>query len=261
MLGAIVLRDIPKEETRIDLTRYPIQGGFRGFSGVPPKLWHYVSVKVRDHHVGFWCYHAPQQAVVKVFDYETGFEDADPGTQAQYSRLALSGAMGPALIPYPINHLSSWITLVQHIPAADSLPRVHAEDAGAGSRFDKALLGTHGGDGKSLLGEFQTAFVRWLVSMDTAAQDEAAFARWRHLVLSAYNAGESRIGESGDLFPQLVDLLLRQFDLLPNDWFGPDSFLASSQASYMAEDMIDTGVEEIAEKGQVFADYLKKRAA
>lgn len=260
MFGAIVLRDVPKEEARIDTTRHEIQGGFRGFGMVPPAAWHYVGVKAGAAHVGFWCYLRPQEAVVKVFDYESRkFEDADEETQAQYAQLALSGAMGPALITYPHTYFGPWYGLVGHIPYENFPPQIHAEDAGEGSRFHKALHGTHGGDNGAFLAEFQYAFASWYVSLSADEADEAAFERWRHLVLAAYNAGEDAIVGSGDLFPNLVECLQRQFDVMGDDWFGPDSAFLSRQAGYMAEDMIDSGVPELAEKGEEFAAYLKKR--
>ena len=262
MFGAIVLRDIPKQEVRIDVVTYPIEGGFRGFGMVPPAAWHYVSVKARTHHVGFWCYLQPKQAIVKIFDYETQqFEDADPDTQAQYADMALSGAMGPALKAYPETNFGAWYGLVRHIPRENFPPQLHVEDSGSGSRFHKALHGTHGGDKAAFLAEFQYAFVSWYVSLPSAAPDEAAFERWRALVLAAYNAGEDAIRESGELFSELIECMLRQFAVMGDKWFAADSFIVSSQANYMVEDMMDCGVPEIAEKGAAFRAYIQKRSS
>lgn len=261
LFGAIVLRDVPKKEARIDLVRYPIRGGFRGFGLVPPAMWHYVSVEADGKQVGFWCYLRPQQVVVKVYEPSSGFEEADADMEAQYRGLALSGSMGAALIGYPQARLTAWLGLVNKIGEEGFPPQLPQEEAGPGSRFDKILLDTHKGDGESLLAELQYAFLRWLVSIDGGTEDAAAFRRWRHLVLSAYNAGEFRIRESGKLFPEIVDVLVRQYDALPEAWFRGDSFLASPQAGYMSEDMIDTGVPEHVEKGKTLADYLQGRRA
>lgn len=259
MLGAIVLRDIPKKEARIDLVGYQIQGGFRGFSMVPPAIWHYVSVEAGGRQVGFWCNLKPKQVIVKMFDPAEGFREADAEIQAQYSDLALSGSMGPALIGYPMARVGAWMGLVDKIGKDNFPPPLHEVEAGAGSRFDKVFQSTHGGNGESLLEELQYAFMRWLVSIDSGAEDEIAFGRWRHLVLSAYNAGEDRIRETGDLFLELVDVLMRQFDVLPADWFSGESFLVSNQAGYMSEDMIDTEIAALAEKGELLIEYLKRR--
>ena len=259
MFGAIVLRDVPKEQARIDLTKHEIRGGFRGFGQVPPKLWHYVSVKSGAHHVGFWCYLGPRQVVVKVFDPEKGFQDADAETQAQFAELVLGGAMGPALLDYPHAQLGPWLGMVNFIPEQGFPPQLHVVEEGSGSRFDKAYLISHAGDAASFLAEFQYTFASWLVSLDTATQDRAGFERWRHLVLAAYNAGEDRIRAGGNLFAQLVDVMLHQFAVLPDDWFKAESFLVSSQAGYMSEDMVDTGIPELVEKGQAFEAYLALR--
>ncbi len=258
MFGAIVLRDIPKEEARIDWIRVQIQGGFRGFAMAPAGL-HYVSVKHTEHHVGFWCWLKPQQVVVKIFNDEGFFEDADAETQEQYTHLALNGAMGAALINYPHEKFGAWFGSVMHISEDDFPPTVHEPEPGEGSRFDRAFLSTHGGNSAAFLAEFQYAFVHWLTSSDAGNEDKAAYARWQHLVLSAYNAGESRITEFSGLFSALVDALLRQFEVLGDEWFAPDSFLVCSQASWMAEDMQDSGVADLVEKGQKFVDYLERR--
>jgi hypothetical protein len=260
MFGAIVLRDIPKDEAQIDLVQFPIQGGFRGFQMAPPGL-HYVSVKAGRHHVGFWCWLKPQQVVVKVMENDAEFVDADEEMQAQYTGLALSGAMGSALAMYPHEHFGPWFAVTSHLSAATFPPTLHAEEADDGnSRFDRAFKGTHGGDVEAFLAEFQYAFIRWLMSLDTATQDEVAFERWQHLVLSVYNVGEFRIRESPALFPPLVDALLAQLSLLSNDWFIADCWLVK-QAGWFVEDLVDSAIPEAVEKGQAFAAYLEKRAA
>src|SRR5262245_21354218 len=131
MFGAIVLRDIPKEAARIDLARVAIQGGFRGFGQVPPAAWHYVSVLDADRHVGFWCWIDPGEAAVRVFA-DGGFVEDDADTAAQFSRLALSGAMAGALRPYPHELFGAWYGLVNRIPPANFPPAIHDEDRGAG---------------------------------------------------------------------------------------------------------------------------------
>lgn len=258
ILNAIILRDIPKEEARVDLFRHAIQGGFRGFyAEVPLVGWHYVSVKVSQFHTGFWCHLTPGQVVVRVFDGEKFVED-DPETAQHYTELALSGAMQQALTPYPIPLYAHWFGLVSHLSADNFPPQLHTEDAGTGSRFERAWQNTHSGQSASFLAEFQYAFVRWLISLDMATEDKIAWERWQHLLQSIYNAGEDRIRAASDLFPRLVDILIRQFDLLPAAWFGGDSAL-TTHANYLTEDLIDTDVPELANQGRMLARYLEKR--
>ncbi|GAB4201388.1 MAG: hypothetical protein OHK0022_23390 [Roseiflexaceae bacterium] len=258
MFGAIILRDIPKEEVRIDIARVQIEGGFRGFSTVPAGVWHYVSVKDGARYAGFWCRLEPNSAVVKVFNGR-GFEDDQPEGQQHYSQLALSGAMGGALGRYPLEMAGRWMAMVGKLPAAEFPPALHAREQGEGSRFALAFQGTHGGNPRAFLAEFQWAFITWYLSQGEGQPNEAAQARWRHLLLACYNAGQHQIRDSGNLFADLADTLIAQMTLLPDNWFAPDSFLVA-QAGYMAEDMQDCGVDALAEKGRAFAEYLAERA-
>lgn len=258
MFGAIVLRDIPKEEARIDLARMEIQGGFRGFSMVPADMWHYVSVKDGPQHSGFWCRVAPNTALVKLYDGRGSFGDADSETQQQYSQLALSGAMGGALGRYPLEMLPRWRAMARHLPAQGFPPALHAEEEGEGSRFWLAFRGTHGGDAGAFLAEFEWAFLAWYFSNREDREDRQAQARWRHLLLSCYNAGEDRIRDGGGMFADLADALMAQMTLLPDSWFKANSFLMA-QASFMAEDMRDSGVERLAQKAGEFEAYLAGR--
>ncbi|HEU4322468.1 MAG TPA: hypothetical protein VFS21_04890 [Roseiflexaceae bacterium] len=259
MFGAIILRDIPKEEVRIDIARVQIQGGFRGFSTVPPGVWHYVSVKDGDVYAGFWCRLEPGTAVVKVFDGR-GFQDDTPENLQRYSQLALGGSMGSALGRYPLEMTARWVAMVGKLPAAGFPPALHPREDGGGSRFALAFQGTHGGDERAFLAEFQWAFVSWYLSQAEGRADEEAHARWRHLLLACYNAGEHQIRDSGTLFGDLADTLTAQMTLLPDSWFAPDSFLVA-QAGYMAEDMQDSGIDLLVEKGRTFAAYLAERNA
>ncbi len=257
--NAVVLRDIPKEEAILDLFRYPIQGGFRGFYAIVPIIgWHHASVKGGDHHKGFWFYLHPQEAVVRRYEYGQGFVEDEPTSVTQYSQLALSGAMGPALVEYPPQLYAHWFGLTRFIPEGPQLPQLHEEDGPGSSRFARAWQGTHQGNHEAFLAEFQTAFLRSLVSQKSAEFDEAAELRWRHLLLSTYNAGEYQIQEAAPLFENLVDVLLRQFALLPDPWFEKGSFVVA-QIGYMIEDMEDSGVPELAPKAAELKRYLDQR--
>ncbi len=252
MFGAIVLRDVPKQEARIDLWVYQIRGGFRGFRHVPFGV-HYVSVLAGDKHVGFWCQVQPHSAVVRVFR-DAGFEEDAPDSEAQFSQMALSGAMNQVLLPYRLDQFSQWRLLSQHLGTNDPLPTLHADDQGAGSRFDKAFLGTHGGDMKVLLAEFQFAFLRWFMDPD----DQGALGRWQHLLLAAYDAGEARIRSQPELFESLVTAIVAQLKYLPDSFFGAGRFVTMT-ADHLIEDMVDTGIPQLVEKARAFEAFLKAR--
>lgn len=269
--GYIVLRDVPKDEVRIDADFYENQGGFRGFQLVPAGV-HYVSVQVEGTHKGFWCYLEPNEALVKVFNHSLHqFGDDEPETTAQYQQLALSGAMAQALISYNQESWEIWENLTKHISKRGFPPTLYQEESSNPptnlsteelgnwmlqnkSRFEQALFGTHGGDIDGFLAEFQFAFVRWFID----PEDMEALNRWRNLLQALYNAGESGIAKAPNLFPSLIDTMIAQFDCLPEEMLTPDSFVAS-QAEYLAEDMIDSDIEEVVEKGQEFQAYLEEQ--
>ena len=256
--NAIVLRNIPKSEVRLDLFRAPVQGGFRGFCSDFPMIgWHYVSVTVDQEPVGFWCHLSFGQAVVRVFDPTHGFVEDEPESAQHYAQLALGGGMQQALMPYPDHLYAPWFGLVSSINANHFPPPLHSEDVGTGSRFDNALQGSHAGNPDALLAEFQYAFVRWLISLDCENEDQVAFDRWQHLLLAACGAGEFRIRASSKFFSALPSILMRQFDLLPREWFNPDSALVQ-QVNYLIEDMIDSDVEALIDRGQALAQFLEE---
>lgn len=272
MFSTIILRDIPKEIVQIDLLSYEIQGGFRGFHMVPAGL-HYVSILANGTDYGFWLNLPPNEVVIKVFDStQKQFVDDEPDSANQYRELAASGAMAKTLLPYPQAEWLNWWKLTQHISFEDQLPQLHQETASESpincspsefgdwiqqqhkSRFELAFFETHKGDASAFLAEFQLAFVRWLISSEDN-EDVEAFTRWQHLLVSIYNAGEYVIAQHPQLFCDLIDTLLVQFNYLPPQMLTPDSFI-STNAKYLAEDMIDTDLAALVEKGQEFSNWL-----
>ncbi|MBA3530503.1 MAG: AAR2 pre-mRNA splicing protein, partial [Ardenticatenales bacterium] len=123
----IILRDIPKEEARLDLASYPIEGGFRGFQQVLSGA-HYVGVRSGEAYKGFWCYLPSNSALVRRFDYEKDdFENDDPESEAQFQQMALTGAMNRALaLAHPLSALT-WMDLTDHIGPESFPPTLHQE--------------------------------------------------------------------------------------------------------------------------------------
>lgn len=268
-MSYIILRDIPREEARLDMSIYEIKGGFRGFAMVPAGP-HYVAVRDSEKYKSFWCYVNENQAVVKILDYESGEFTDDTENGEQFRQMAVSGAMNHALIQYAKESYPVWKKLTMHITRDNFPPELHKEKPppdpdplspdyeeqimNRKTRYEQAFSGTHEGNIESFLSEFEFSFLRWFV--DNA--DTAAFERWRHLVQGLYGAGERRIEKTPGLFISLVDVIITQMDLLPDDFFTPDSFLAH-RAPYLAEDMMDSDSDEVEEKGRLFSAYLEKR--
>jgi hypothetical protein len=264
---SIILRDVPKEKARIDADTYEIEGGFRGFTKVMPGL-HYVGVQVDETYQGFWSYLEPNEVLVKVFNHASQqFEDDEPETKAHYQRLALAGAMDQVLIPYNYYSWEIWDKLTNYINShvfsqliSDTSSNIVADNSGnlllgqQQSRFEQILFNKHNGDIATFLGEFQFAFVRWYINIENVD----ALSHWRYLLQAVYNAGESGIAKAPELFTCLIDILLAQFDCLPEDMFTSESFI-TAQSSYLAEDMIDSDIDGVVEKGQHFEAYLQNR--
>ncbi|MFX1452367.1 MAG: AAR2 pre-mRNA splicing protein [Promethearchaeota archaeon] len=276
MFGYIILRDIPKKAAQLDLSIYDIKGGFRGFAEVPPGI-HYVSVEVDEKmHEGFWCYLEPSTVVVKIYDYENDvFENDSSESEEQYSNMALSGAMNRALIPVMQRNAkmtTEWLKLISYI-SKDNFPvslnketpmevpeNLSPEEMSEyflkehKSRFEQAFYDTHDGKKESFLAELQFAFVRSIVRK----ADDEALERWLHLLQAIYNAGERNIDSEPELFPLIIDILITQFKILPDNMFTSDSRVVS-RVQYLIEDMIDTDIDNVKEKAQEFAEYLKSR--
>ncbi len=262
----IILRDIPKEKVQIDTDNYQIEGGFRGFQQVIPGL-HYVSVEVDEISKGFWTYLEPNQVLVKVFNHASQqFEDDEPENTTHYQKLALGGAMSQVLIAYNHNSWEIWEKLTNYINPGvfslildlDSSTQTVFDHSGDLSqqqtRFEQALFNTHGGDRSAFLSEFQFCFIRWY----TNNNDTGALNHWCYLLQNIYNAGESGILKVPTLFSNLIDILLVQFDCLSDDMFTHHSVIIA-QAKYLAEDMIDSDIENIVQKGKDFEAYLQER--
>lgn len=277
MISTLILRHIPKESVQIDLWQYPIQGGFRGFQMVPEGI-HYVSILAGDARPGFWLILPPNEVAVKVFDStQLQFVEDEAESVEQYRELALSGAMAKALLCYPHEQGLDWWKLTQHIKVGDSLPQLHQEtlseiplnlsslelakwmDKNYQSRFEMALEDSHKRDESAFIAEFQFAFVRWLVTAQEQ-EDLEAFSRWQHLLLAIYNAGERAIAQHPELFFNLIDTLLVQFRYLPDSLLTPESFVMDN-ASFLVEDMMDTELPDLVEKGREFSAALERASA
>lgn len=268
-MGYIILRDIPKEEARLDMQIFQIKGGFRGFSAVPAGL-HFVAVRESDSWISCWCLLDENDAIIKVFDYQKKALLDDIENGEHFRQLALSHAMDHVLIPCSPDAWLEWRGLSPHITHDCFPPQLYHEEPPPPpdpeapdfmeqmlkqkTRYDQAFSDTHKGNVKSFLAEFEFAFLRRLVDQD----DETAFKRWRYLVQSVYGVGEERIKANPDLFLDLVDVLICQMDLLPDDFFKEDSFVCA-RAIHLAEDLIDSEIEKAVKKGEEFTSYLEKR--
>ncbi|KKK42260.1 hypothetical protein LCGC14_0604110 [marine sediment metagenome] len=276
MFGYIILRDIPKELVQIDLLQFPIKGGFRGFAEVSPGP-HYISIKVNEEmHEGFWCWVNPGEAVIKVFDYEKKvFKNDESENEAHFKNLALSGAMNHILISVTKNNFQSvslWKNLTKNISSQNFPPILHNEvpmtlplDIDPDnvsdwyllkfkSRFEQAFNDTHKSNIQAFLGEFEFAFLKYLVRQT----EENALDRWMNLLQAVYNAGERCVEASPDLFISFVNVVQYQFDLLKKEDLQPNTKVIAG-VEKIIEDMKDTGTSKLIKHAQAFETYLVNR--
>ena len=121
------------------------------------------------------------------------------------------------------------------------------------SRFEQAFSDTHKEDIPFFLEEFQYSYLVWIMQ-----DDNAGYERWRRLISSLYSAGDFSIRKNPDLFLKIVDIMLNQFDYLNDEMFSKDSFVVE-QSNHFSKDLIDAGIDGLAEKGKLFENYMKKR--
>ncbi len=258
---------------QLDLTLFEIQGGFRGFALVPPGA-HHVMVKDQDKMVaGTWIYAPLNDAVIRVYDAAScQFVPDTPENDSQYRQLAIGGAMNKNLIAVMLqdeDYATRWEQIVQHIKADAFPPRLYTElpmeppTSAEGpvleafysttfkSRIDQAFLGTHQGKVASFLAEFEFAFASALVDPD----NNLAGMRWRYLLQAIYHAGDRFMTSYPDLFAPLIDLIIAQLQFLGSSAFEPQS-ATSFDAQYLAEDLVDTGIAALVEKGREFERFL-----
>lgn len=102
MSAYIILLNLPGNSLTIDGTEVEIQGGFRGFHSVPPGK-HQISMEgYSGQEITLDLELANNGIEIRKYKYDTqAFEQVDSNTEENYWRLALSGAMGIALWPYP----------------------------------------------------------------------------------------------------------------------------------------------------------------
>lgn len=82
--------------------------------------------------------------------------------------------------------------------------------------------------------------------------------RWANLLQALYSAGEPCIKKEPEFFANLVDILITQYKLLPDQLFQEENRILNKVA-YLIEDMIDTELEELAKKARELKTYLASR--
>ncbi len=290
-LGWLVVLNVKKSVVRLDLTMYEAKERDQlVFQSVPPGL-HYLGEGFLEPIPGCWFELQPKEVLVKVFNRkQKQFEDASPETIAEYQKLVSGGTIDQNVKAYSRavdagkhDRWVAWQKLTTHLELRNFPIRLHLSEAVEPpvnlsleerenwlkyqkTRFEQALFDTHQGNAGAFLAEFEIAFLRQQIN----PTDSEALNRWNYLVQAIYNAGERGIVKVPDLFVNLIDTLIMQFALTFDAKLKPGYVAIGgianriqidlvSGAEYLIEDMIDSGIEGVVEKGEEFAAYLKQR--
>jgi len=289
--GWVVILEVNECNVRLDLTVYEVEAGNHLIvQSVPPGL-HYLGEGLLDPSPGLWFDLQLGEVLVFIFDEDLReYEKASPETIAKYKKLISSGAAIENLETYVrhidvgnYNRWQAWQKLTKHLKLDNIPPTIHPDEAieppanlsleergnwlrNQPTRFEQALFNTHQGNTDALLAEFEYVFINQFVN----PTDSIALKRWNSLVQAFYNAGERGITKVPAFFISLVDLLIVQFALTFDAKLKPGYVAICgianrvkidlvSGAEYLIEDMIDSEIEGVVEKGQEFAAYLKQR--
>lgn len=276
LFGYIILHEIPKKEVQIDLAKFEIKGGFRGFAEVLPGN-HFINIKInKEKKVGFWCFVKPNDVVIRIYDNQSEiFVECDPKEEETIKEMALSGIMNQNLIPVNLRSQElaiQWKKLTNHM-FIDAFPyKFHFENPmnpptnvtpdemshwfmnEFKSRFELAFYDSHAGEIESFLEEFQFAFVKYLVEQ----KDQIALSRWFHLLTALKGAGENSITKEPELFAEFSDIIIEQFNNFSDQFLLSQTKLIEGFDNLL-EDLKDSGIEILINKSKSLEKYLKSR--
>ena len=253
----IVLREVPKERVQLDVTSFPVAGGFRGFQQV---LHGYHHLRVldaqhgREHVCEVWLA-APGAAEVLQFSSRLGLRPDTAPEAPSLATLAASGAMNAALIDVlaaaPARALawqratSAIDQSIDTLSLGSQLRDADADGGSAGASRLEAFLDAHGGDQRRALREVQAAFARLVLR-----EDPGAALRLTQLCQAHFHAGERRIRELPEYMSDFAETLAAMRTLQPSLRELPG---AADGLSYLIEDLRDVGGDRLTKAASVLA--------
>lgn len=256
MFGAVVLKDIPKEEIRIDIFKYQISGGFRGFFLIPFGL-HYLSIKFRNKFKGFWFYIKPYTAIVKIFNYETEeFEEVDQETFNTFRHLALSGQMGAALINYPVGEWVKWNKLVSKINEHYFSLKNLEQNQFYTQNTREIIELSKKNDYSDFFADLQFSFITWIVD-DANTFNKKNFEFWQNLIEKILNSEKELIIKNYIFFDETTKIILSQFQNLEKEWLSVNNKFLCLIKNYI-ELLKSTEIDVLLERVKEFEFIYKK---
>lgn len=289
--GWLVVLEANECNVRLDLTMYAVNKGNHLVVQSIPSGLHYLGEGRTAPIPGLWFDLQPDQVLVFIFNEALKrYDKASLEIITKYQKLISSGAEIDNVETY-VRHVDvgnsdrwvAWQKLTKHLKMAEIPPRIHSFEAielpvnlsleerkdwllKQPTRFEQALFSTHHGDPDAFLTEFEYVFITQFIN----PKNSEALKRWNYLVQAIYNAGERGIIKVPDLFVSLIDTLMVQFALTFDAKLKPGYIAICgianrvqidlvSGAEYLIEDMIDSGIEGVVDKGKEFDTYLKQR--
>ena len=290
--GWLIVLDADDCIVRLDLTVHTVKTENRLIVQSVPAGLHYLSEGVINTLIpGLWFDLKPGEVVGYTFkESQERYEKLSEATLTEYKKLIFRGAEIENLKNY-VRHRDvdnedrwlAWKKITKHLKL-DSIPmNVHPNEAAEPptnlsleerqkwlsqqpTRFEKIFFNTHQGDIKKFLAELEYVFIH----QQYTYYDSQALKRWEFIIQALYNAGERGILKAPELFVSAVEILMVQFALTFDAKLKPDYVAMPAiamrvpldvvtGADNLVEDMIDSEIEAVVEKGKEFEAYLKRR--
>lgn len=289
--GWLVLLDVNQWEPELDFTAYNVRTGNQLVVQSIPSGLHRLGMRLMPPTSTVWFDLEPGQVVGFRFNESLyRYEELSDATLIPYKKLILSGSQIENLKSYMRLHDAgnedrwvAWQKITKHLKL-DSIPvTIHTNEAtepptsisleerkkwlmNQPTRFEQILFNTHQGSIDKFLAEFEYVFIQKLYHHD----DSRSLKRWEFIIQALYNAGERGILKAPELFVSAVEILIVQFSVTPGANLNPDYVARPgiaqrvpvdvvTGADNLVEDMIDSEIEAVVEKGKEFEAYLKQR--
>ena len=290
--GWLVVLDVNGWSIRLDFTSYGVETANQLVVQSIPAGLHRLGLGLRmAPSPAVWFDLAPGQIVgFRLNESVYRYEKLSDATLADYKKLLLSGAEIENLETYVCLHdlgnedrWVAWQKVTKHLKV-DSIPvKIHPNETAEPptnlsleerknwliqqpTRFEQILFNTHEGSSEKFLAEFEYVFIQKQYYHD----DVIALKRWEFMIQALYNAGERGILKAPELFVSAVEVLMVQFSATPKANLDPNYVAMPgiaqrvpvdvvTGADNLVEDMIDSEIEAVVEKGKEFEAYLKQR--
>lgn len=289
--GSLIVLDVNGRSVWLDLTSYGVKTGNQLVVQSIPCGLHRLGEGHMSPSPAMWFDLEPGQVVGFRFNESLDrYEELSEATLAEHKKLMLSETETENLKSYMRLHdvgnedrWLAWQKITKHLKL-DSIPvTIHANEAAEPptnlsleerkkwlinqpTRFEQILFNTHQGSIDKFLAEFEYVFLQKQHYHD----DSRSLKRWEFIIQALYNAGERGILKAPELFVSAGEILMVQFAATPKANLKPDYVARPgiaqrvpvdvvTGADNLVEDMIDSEIEAVVEKGKELEAYLKQR--